>query len=72
MSFIRRIKRGKVTYLAEVENKRVDGKVIQKHIRYIGKEENGETVISMSSSDLEIEKVKVYGPLLVLDKILGK
>ncbi len=69
MSFIRRIKRGKVTYLAEVENKRVDGKVIQKHIRYIGKEENGETVISMSSSDLEIKKVKVYGPLLVLDKI---
>jgi hypothetical protein len=38
MSFIRRIKRGASIYLAEVENVRVGGKVIQKHIRYVGKE----------------------------------
>ena len=69
MSFIRKIRRGNVTYLAEVENKRINGKVIQKHIRYVGKEKNGETIISLNSSDLEIEKVKIYGPLLVLDKI---
>jgi hypothetical protein len=35
MSFIRKIKRGNDIYLAEVENKRVDGKVMQKHIRYV-------------------------------------
>ena len=69
MSFVRKIKRGKATYLAEVENKKVNGKVIQKHIRYIGKEVNKEIVLSISSNDLEVEKVKVHGPLLVLHKI---
>ena len=39
MSFIRKIKRGNSVYLAEVENHRnAEGKVVQKHIRYIGKE----------------------------------
>ena len=48
MTFIRKIKRGKFTYLAEVENKWVDGKVVQKHIRYVGKELNGEKILSGS------------------------
>ncbi len=69
MSFIRKIKRGDTVYLAEVENRRENGKVVQKHIRYIGKEKNGETIISINSSDLEVEKVKIYGPLLVLNQI---
>ena len=39
MSFIRKIKRGNSVYLAEVENHRnAEGKVVQKHIRYIGKQ----------------------------------
>ena len=38
MSFIREIKRGNQVYYDEVENVRVNGKVVQKHIRYIGKD----------------------------------
>ncbi|MCJ7644373.1 MAG: hypothetical protein MUP28_07835 [Candidatus Aminicenantes bacterium] len=33
-----KIKRGNAVYLAEVESVRVDGKVIQRHLRYVGKE----------------------------------
>lgn len=66
MSFIRRIKRGDKVYLAEAESKWVDGKSIQRHIRYIGKEVDGKTVLSTSMSDVQIDQVKAYGPLLVL------
>ena len=66
MSFVRKIKKKGRTYLAEVESKRVDGKVVQKHIRYIGREADGKTILSASISDLEIEQVKLHGPLLVL------
>ena len=48
---------------------RIGGKVVQKHIRYVGKEADGQTVLSASVSDVEIEKVKVYGPLMVLHHI---
>lgn len=66
MSFIRKIKKGDKIYLAEVENQWVDGKCVQKHIRYIGKEANGKTILSSSLSDLQIDQVKLHGPLLVL------
>jgi transposase len=66
MSFIRKIKKNGKTYLAEVENKRVDGKVVQKHIRYVGREAEGKTILATSISDLEVDHVKVHGPLLVL------
>lgn len=66
MSYIRKRKRNGKVYLEEVESKRVDGKVVQKHIRYIGREADGKTILSTSISDLEIEQVKVHGPLLVL------
>jgi transposase len=69
MSFVRRIKKGDAVYLAEVENRRVDGKVVQRHIRYIGKEVDGRTVLSVSMSDVEVDEVKLYGPLLVLHHI---
>lgn len=81
MSFIKRQKKGKYVYLHEVENKRINGKVVQKYIRYIGKEVDGKKVISISSNNLEVDKVKVYGQLLVfhsiaqrinLPKILGE
>ena len=53
--------------LAEVENKRVNGRVVQRHIRYVGKEADNKTILSASISDISIDKVKLYGPLLVLD-----
>lgn len=73
MSFVRKIKKknGKV-YLAEVENKWINGKCVQKHIRYIGKECDGETILSSSISNIQVEKVKVYGPLLVLDYLASQ
>lgn len=72
MSFVRRIKRGKCTYLAEVENKWVDGKVIQKHIRYVGKESNGERILSGSIKNTEVTKVAVWAPLTVLNTLANE
>ena len=69
MSFTRRIKKGDHIYLAEVENKWINGKVVQKHIRYIGKEVDGKTILSSSMSNIEIDQVKLYGPLLVLNHL---
>jgi hypothetical protein len=66
MSFIRKFKKGEKVYLAEVENRRVQGRVVQYFIRYVGKEADGRTVLSTSMSDVEVEEVKLYGPLLVL------
>jgi transposase len=66
MSFVRKIKKGNKVYLAEVENKWLNGRCIQKHIKYVGKEVDGKTVFASSISDLEVENVKIYGPLIVL------
>jgi transposase len=66
MSFIRKFKKGDKVYLAEVENRRIKGKVVQRFIRYVGKEADGRTVLSASISDVAVEEVKLYGPLLVL------
>ena len=72
MSFIRKIKKGKNVYFAEVENKRIDGKIVQRHVRYVGKEADNKTILSTSISDLSIDKVKLYGPLLVLDHLANE
>src|SRR4051812_26927486 len=69
MGFIRKIKRGGKTYLAEVKNIRVEGKVVQRHIRYVGKEADGKTILSSSISNIQIDDVKIFGPLLVLNQI---
>ena len=69
MPFIRKIKRNGKVYLAEVENQWINGKCVQKHIRYIGTEVDGETRLAASISDIEIEEVKVFGPLIVLHHI---
>ena len=69
MSFIRRIKRKGRVYLAEVENQWVEGKCVQRHLRYLGREADGKTVLSTSLSDVEVEQVKLYGPLLVLNHL---
>jgi transposase len=67
MSFIRKIKKSGKVYLAEVENRWVDGRCVQKHLRYIGREADGKTVLASSLSHVQIDSVKLFGPLLVLD-----
>lgn len=69
MTFIRKIKRGKYVYLAEVENKWINGKVVQKHIRYIGRELSGKPMLSGSIANSEITKVTLWAPLIVLDTL---
>ena len=59
MSFIKKSKRNGKIYLSEVENRWVDGKCVQKHVRYIGTEVDGETKLASSISDIEVEDVKV-------------
>ncbi len=66
MSFIRKYRKGDKVYLAEVETRRVKGKVVQRFIRYVGREADGRTILSTSMSDIQVEEVKLYGPLLVL------
>ena len=72
MSFIRKYKKDGKTYLAEVKSVREDGKVTQKFIRYVGKEVDGETIITTSTKDLEVNEVKLQGPLLALNAIAKK
>ena len=67
MSYIRKIKRGNNAYLAEVEGKRINGKAVQRHIRYVGKQADGMAILSTSMSDVQVKQVKLYGPLLVLN-----
>ncbi len=67
--FIKRIKKGKHIYLAEVKSIRKEGKIRHKFIRYVGKEVDNKTVLSGSIARAEVTKVSVYGPLLVLHDI---
>ncbi|MCP3684981.1 MAG: IS1634 family transposase, partial [bacterium] len=69
MSYIRKRKKGGRIYLEEVQSVRVGSKVIQKHIRYIGREADKKTILSSSISNVYIEKIKLYGPLLVLNHL---
>jgi len=69
MSFVRKIRKNGKIYLAEVENQWINGRCVQKHIRYVGKEVDGQTILSSSLSTVEVDEVKLYGPLLVLDSI---
>ena len=72
MSFTRKIRKGDHIYLDEVENKWINGKVVQKHIKYIGREVDGKTILSSSISNIEIDHVKLYGPLLVLNHLASE
>jgi len=69
MSFVRRIKRQGRVYLAEVENRWIKGTCVQRHIRYVGREADGKTLLAASLSEVEVEQVKLYGPLLVLNHL---
>ncbi len=73
LSFIRKYKRNGRVYLAEVENKRVDGKVIQVFIRYVGTDPDSERKAFPScASELSIKKCQVYGSVLILHHIAEK
>jgi len=72
MSYIKRSKRNGKVYLSEVESVRVDGKVVTKHLRYLGREADGKTILASSISDVSVSNVKVYGPLIVLDHLANE
>ena len=69
MSFTRKIHKGGKVYLAEVENRRINGKVVQKHIRYVGRQADDRVVLAASISDATVESVRLCGPLLVLNHL---
>jgi transposase len=69
MSFVRKIKRGNQIYLAEVENIRIKGKVVQRHIRYVGREVDNKPMLTGSVATSTVDRVTIYGPLLILDEI---
>lgn len=69
MSFIRKVKVGKHTYLQEVESIWENGKSKHKYIRSIGKEVDNKKILSGSIEHSQVSRVAIYGPLLVLDEI---
>jgi transposase len=69
MSFIRKIQKGGSTYLAKVESYRQDGKVKQRVLEYIGKEENGKPVIKVDINKVNVSSVKRYLDIEMLNKL---
>src|SRR3989344_1600919 len=69
MVFIRKVKVGNKTYLTEVKSVREGNKVRQEFIRYVGREVNGKRIISGSAEEIEVIGVKIWAPLIVLDKL---
>lgn len=69
MAFIRKIKKKNSIYLAKVENYREGGKVKQRVIRYIGKEERGRVVRRVRTDEIQIESVKQYLSYKILHDI---
>ena len=59
MSFIRKIKMGNSIYLAEVENQRIGGKVVQRHLRYVGKEVDDKPLLTGSVERSSVALVKM-------------
>ena len=69
MVFIRKVKVGNKTYLAEVKSVREGDKVRQEFIRYVGREINGKRILSGSAEEIEVTGVKIWAPLIVLDRL---
>ena len=69
MSFIRKIKIGKRTYLAEVKSIRENGKVRQKFIRYIGTEIEGKPEKRIFRSEIHVSGIKRSLDVLCIDSI---
>ncbi len=64
MTFIRKIKKKGRIYLTEVESKRINGKVIQKHIRYIGVVPRVNEKITSKSDRKKIRDLEIIQKLL--------
>ncbi len=56
-------------YLAKVESYREDGKVKQRVIEYVGKEENGPAIQKVDINKLDVTNVKHYADVTVLHQI---
>ena len=69
MTFIRKVKVGDKTYLAEVRSVREGDKVRQEFIRYVGREINGKRIYSGSAGEIDVTGVKIWAPLVVLDSL---
>ncbi len=69
MTFIKRIKKGDKIYLSEVKSVREGKKVRHEFIRYVGKEIDGKQMLSGSIQRARIDKVSVYGTLLIIDAV---
>ena len=70
MSFIRKMKKGSSVYLVKVESYRQDGKVKQRVIEYIGKEEEGKVIPKKTiQSNFNITKVTQFLDILTVDTI---
>ena len=69
MTFIRKIKKPSGTYLAEVESYRIDGKVKQRVIKYLGKEIDGKAEKRVLASEIKIDNVKRSFDVLAIDTI---
>ncbi|MEO6000391.1 MAG: transposase [Chitinophagaceae bacterium] len=69
MAFIRRIKKGDSIYLAKVESYREDGKVKQRVLEYVGKEENGIAVQKVDINKIDIINVQQYADVSVLHQL---
>lgn len=69
MAFIRKIKKGDSVYLAKVESYRENGKVKQRVIEYVGKEENGIAVQKVDINKIDVENVQHYADISVLHQL---
>lgn len=69
MAFVRRIKKGDAVYLVKVESYREDGKVKQRVLEYVGKEENGIAVQKVDINKIGVESVKHYADVTVLHQL---
>lgn len=69
MAFIRKIKKGDSTYLVKVESYREDGKVKQRVLEYVGKEENGIAIQKVDINKINVENVKYYADVSVLNQL---
>lgn len=66
MAFIRKIKKGGAVYLAKVESYREDGKVKQRVIEYVGKEEDGVVIQKVDINKIEVANVQEYADIAIL------
>jgi transposase len=69
MAFIRKIKKGGAVYLAKVESYREDGKVKQRVLEYVGKEESGVAVQKVDINKIEVRNVQHYADIAVLHQL---